>query len=129
MSRTRTGAGALAAIGTAVLLSGANAGAAQAEQVLPADLPLPATQLQNTDAAQAVGGTTSGLGYAIAPVKELRLDPWAGSSADFLNNGVAVAPDNGMPPVATSAVTGPLSNGGGAKDLPVAGALLGALPL
>ncbi|GAA2745203.1 hypothetical protein [Kitasatospora cinereorecta] len=128
MSRTTTGAGALAALGAAMLLSGVTAQTAQAAEDRLADLPLPTTHLQNTDPTQAVGGTTAALGYAVAPLKGLRLDPWANSSADVLNNGVAVQPDNGMAPVASSALTGPLSGGGGAKDLPLAGSLLGVLP-
>ncbi|RKE19703.1 hypothetical protein [Streptomyces sp. TLI_171] len=127
MSRKTTGA--VAALGAAMLLGGVTAQAAHAETEQLGGLPLPTTNLQNTDAQQAVGGTTSALGYAVAPVKDLRLDPWAGSSADVLDNGVAVVPDNGLGPVGTAPLTSPLSAGGGAKDLPVAGPLLGALPL
>jgi len=126
MSRKTTGVGALAAIGAAALLGGTGAQAAHAEPA--AELPMPATHLQNTDPGQMVGGTTSALGYAVAPVKDLRLDPWAGSSADVLNNGVAVQPDNGLAPVETSSLTGALSGGGGPKDLPAVGTLLGVLP-
>ncbi|MFJ1793708.1 hypothetical protein [Kitasatospora griseola] len=127
MSRTTTGA--LAALGTALLLGGATAQAAHAETEQPGGLPLPTTHLQPTDAKQALGGTTAGLGYAVAPVKDLRLDPWANSSADLLNNGVAVVPDNGLGPVGTGTLTSPLSAGGGAKNLPLAGPLLTALPI
>ncbi|MFD7642215.1 hypothetical protein ACFV4P_16330 [Kitasatospora sp. NPDC059795] len=127
MSRKTTGA--LAALGTALLLGAATAQTAHAATEQPGGLPLPATHLQPTDAQGALGGTTAGLGYAIAPAKDLRLDPWAGSSADLLNNGVAVVPDNGVGPVGTGTVTGPLSAGGGAKNLPLAGPLLTALPI
>ncbi len=112
----KSGAG-LAVLGAAMLLG---AGTAHAD-------PLP--RLQQTDVAPALGGLTGALGYGVAPVKDLRLDPFAQSSADVLNNGVAVQPENsGLAPVATTAVTGPLSNGGGAKDLPAVGPLLGVLP-
>ena len=117
---TRKTTGAVAALGAAMLLGGVTAQAAHAEADTLGGLPVPTTHLQNTDAQQAVGGTTSALGYAVAPVKELRLDPWAGSGADVLNNGVA--------PVGTAPLTAPLSGGGGAKDLPLAGPLLGVLP-
>ncbi|MEV4556690.1 hypothetical protein AB0K51_06800 [Kitasatospora sp. NPDC049285] len=126
---SRKTSGAVAALGAAMLLGGVSAQAAHAAPAPPAGgLPLPATHLQNTDAQQAVGGTTNALGYAIAPVKDLRLDPWAGSSADVLNNGVAVEPDNGLAPVGTAPLTAPLSGGGGPDSLPVAGPLLGVLP-
>ncbi|MEU9133352.1 hypothetical protein AB0D08_35565 [Kitasatospora sp. NPDC048540] len=131
MALKTTGTGALAAIGAAMLL-GAAAPAAQATPVEPAGgLPvpqLPAPRLAPTDLGQAMEGTSSGLGYAVAPVKTLRLDPWAQSSADFLNNGVGVQPDNGLPAIGTGTLTGPLTAGGGAKDLPAVGPLLGALP-
>ncbi|KDN84905.1 hypothetical protein [Kitasatospora cheerisanensis] len=127
MSRTTTGA--LAALGAAMLLGGVTAQTAHAETEQLGGLSLPTTQLQNTDAQQALGGTTGALGYAVAPIKALRLDPWANSSADVFNNGVAVVPDNGLAPVGTAPLTAPLSAGGGAKDLPLAGPLLGALPV
>ncbi|MFD8481319.1 hypothetical protein [Kitasatospora sp. NPDC059673] len=127
MSRKTTGA--LAALGTALLLGAVTAQTAHAETEQLAGLPLPATHLQPTDAQQALGGTTSALGYAIAPAKDLRLDPWANSGADVFNNGVAVVPDNGLGPIGTGTLTKPLSAGGGAKDLPLAGPLLNALPL
>ena len=111
----KSGAG-LAVLGAAMLFG---AGTAHAD---PA-------HLQQTDVAPAVSGLTGALGYGVAPVKDLRLDPFAQSSADVLNNGVAVQPDNsGLAPVSTTSVTGPLSNGGGAKDLPAVGPLLGVLP-
>ncbi|MGW4893747.1 hypothetical protein ACWEQL_16000 [Kitasatospora sp. NPDC004240] len=116
------GGASLAALGAAVLL-GAAAGPAHAEA------PLPGANLKHTDVNQALGGTTSGLGYGIAPLKDLRLDPWANSSADVLNNGATLQPDNsGLPPIGTGTLTGPLSAGGGPRDLPLAGALLGVLP-
>ncbi|MFF0293356.1 hypothetical protein ACFYS8_24365 [Kitasatospora sp. NPDC004615] len=127
MSRTTTGA--LAALGAALLLGGLTAQTAHAETDQLAGLPLPAPHLQPADAQAALGGTTSALGYAVAPAKDLRLDPWAGSGADVFNNGVTVIPDNGPGPIGTGTVTKPLSAGGGAKDLPLAGPLLNALPL
>ncbi|GAA1221241.1 hypothetical protein GCM10009665_09280 [Kitasatospora nipponensis] len=111
----------LAALGASLLLT--PVGAAQAAEQQPV------TQLQPTRVGPALGTLTSTTGYATAPVKDLRLDPFAQSNADPLNNAVAVKPDNpGMAPVSTTAVTGALSNGGGPKDLPAAGLLLSALP-
>ncbi|MER6394556.1 hypothetical protein OG618_16950 [Kitasatospora sp. NBC_01246] len=122
MVSMKSGAGLAAALGAAMLL-GAGAGTAHAA---PAE---GGASLAKTDLAQALGGTTTGLGYGIAPVKDLRVDPWANSSADVLNNGATVQPeDTGLAPVSTSTLTGPLSAGGGPRDLPVVGQLLGALP-
>ncbi|MCX5212243.1 hypothetical protein OG689_23660 [Kitasatospora sp. NBC_00240] len=116
MAFKKSGAG-LAVLGAAMLLG---TGTAHAD---------PVTNLQRTDVVPAVGGLTGALGYGVAPVKDLRLDPFAQSSADVLNNGVAVQPENsGLTPVATTTVTGPLSDGGGPRDLPAVGPLLGVLP-
>ncbi|MFD0275937.1 hypothetical protein ACFVHB_18800 [Kitasatospora sp. NPDC127111] len=122
MVSKKSGAGLAAALGAAMLLG---AGTAPAHAA-PAE---GGASLAKTDVAKALGGTTAGIGYGIAPVKDLRLDPWANSSADVLNNGATVQPDNsGLAPVSTGTLTGPLSAGGGPRDLPVVGQLLGALP-
>ncbi|KJY39806.1 MULTISPECIES: hypothetical protein [unclassified Streptomyces] len=121
MVSKKSGAGLAAALGAAMLLGGAGAAhAAPAEG---------GAALAKTDVNQALGGTSAGLGYAVAPVKDLRLDPWANSSADVLNNGATVQPENsGLAPVGTDLLTGPLSAGGGPRDLPLVGGLLGVLP-
>ncbi|MFE2175438.1 hypothetical protein ACFVVL_09320 [Kitasatospora sp. NPDC058115] len=121
MVSKKSGAGLAAALGAAMLLGGA--GAAHAAPTGGG------AALAKTDLAQALGGTTTGLGYGIAPLKDLRLDPWANSSADVLNNGATVQPEgSGLAPVGTDLLTGPLSAGGGPRDLPLVGGLLGALP-
>lgn len=119
---TKSGATLAAAVGAAVLL-----GAGTAQAAAPAPAAGPAT-LAKTDVGQALNGTTSGLGYGVAPIKSLRLDPWANSSADVLNNGATLKPDQGLAPIGTDLLTGPLSAGGGVKDLPLVGGLSGALP-
>lgn len=124
MVSKKSAAGLAAAVGAAVLLGAGSAQAATAPGEAPAG---PAT-LTKTDVGQALSGTTTGLGYGIAPIKSLRLDPWANSSADFLNNGAALQPDQGLPSVGTGTLTGPLSAGGGLKDLPLVGGLTGLLP-
>ncbi|MFF2954046.1 hypothetical protein ACFVVU_22230 [Kitasatospora sp. NPDC057965] len=118
----KSGAGLVAALGAAMLLGGTGAGTAHAA---PAG---GGAALAKTDLAQGLGGATTGLGYGIAPLKDLRLDPWANSSADVLNNGATVQPDSGLAPVGTGTLTGPLSAGGGPRDLPLVGGLLGVLP-
>ncbi|MFF2046003.1 hypothetical protein ACFVVX_36835 [Kitasatospora sp. NPDC058170] len=120
MASKMSGAGLAAALGAAMLLGAGSAQAAPNQS---------GTNLQRTDVGQALGGATSGLGYGVAPLKDLRLDPWANSSADVLNNGATVQPDNsGLAPIGTGTLTGPLSAGGGPRDLPAVGPLLGVLP-
>ncbi|MFE0463429.1 hypothetical protein ACFW1A_29675 [Kitasatospora sp. NPDC058965] len=116
--------GALTALGAALLLTPAGTAVAAAAAPLAA----PSTALQPTQVAPAVGALGDTTGYVLGPAKDLRLDPFAQSAADPLNNALAVKPDNGVPKVSTTAATGALSGGGGAKDLPVAGLLLHALP-
>ncbi len=133
MLRKTSGAGLLAVLGATMLL-GAATPASAAESATPgatsdrtasdASLPQPSAHLQKTD----IGAATGALGYAVAPVKSLRLDPFAQSSADVLNNGLSVEPDSGVPHVSTATLTGPLSGGGGVKDLTGIGPVLGVLP-
>ncbi|MBD0695775.1 hypothetical protein [Streptomyces sp. CBMA123] len=127
MVSKKGGAGLAAAVGAVVLLGAGSAQAATTTGSGPQPAAGPAT-LAKTDVGQALNGTTSGLGYGVAPIKSLRLDPWANSSADVLNNGATVQPDQGLAPVGTGTLTGPLSAGGGVKDLPLVGGLSGVLP-
>ena len=98
-----------------------------AEQSLP--LQPPTTSLQHTDVAAGLSGLTGAVDNSAHPLKTLRLDPMAASSADPLSNGVALAPDGpGDRPVSTTAVTSPLSAGGGLDSVPLVGSLTHALP-
>ncbi|MFB7665790.1 hypothetical protein ACFC1R_17865 [Kitasatospora sp. NPDC056138] len=128
MPRITGGAGLLTALGAALLLGAAAPAASADPATAGTGLPEPSTKLQNVEIAPALHGVSGALGYAVKPAKELRLDPWAQSGADVLNNGVSVEPDQGLKPVSSSALTGPLSGGGGAKDLAGVGPLLGVLP-
>ncbi|MCX4788895.1 MULTISPECIES: hypothetical protein [unclassified Streptomyces] len=110
----------ITAVGAAL---GAGGAAAQA-----APLPLVPTTGADTgfgDAGEAAtGAVTGGLGHSlhngIAPVTQLRLDPLAGTGADPLNNTVETQIAD-FKPLSTAAVTGPVTSGGGLKDLPVVG--------
>ncbi|GAA2129566.1 hypothetical protein GCM10009760_00930 [Kitasatospora kazusensis] len=133
MLRKKSGAGLLAVLGATMLLGAAAPAASAAgstdrfesdRTATDASLPQPSAHLQKTD----LGAATGTLGYAVAPLKNLRLDPFAQSSADVLNNGLSVEPDSGIPHLSTATVTGPLSGGGGAKDLTGIGPVLGVLP-
>ncbi|MEY9962118.1 hypothetical protein ABIA33_000139 [Streptacidiphilus sp. MAP12-16] len=85
--------------------------------------------LQSPQADPALTGLGTGLVEAIAPAKNLRLDPMADSAADPLANGLALQPDNpGMAPISTTAVTAPLSAGGGLGSLPLVGAIAPSAP-
>ncbi|MFI9160574.1 hypothetical protein [Kitasatospora aureofaciens] len=125
MVSKKGGAGVAAAVGAVVLLGAGTAQAATASGQQRAAGP---ASLAKTDVGQALNGTTTGLGYGVAPIKSLRMDPWANSSADVLNNGATIQPDQGLAPVGTGTLTGPLSAGGGVKDLPLVGGLTGVLP-
>ncbi|AXI78948.1 hypothetical protein [Peterkaempfera bronchialis] len=128
---SRAGGRALAAAGAAVigaLGAQAPASAAEARPAKPAQAPEAA--LRPVDTAAAFGTLGSTAGTALRPVTDLRLDPWANSSADPLTNGVAVQPKtpNGHTgQLSTLPLTAPLSGGGGLKDVPVVGQVVGLL--
>jgi len=88
----------------------------------------PTAALQPPDVIPALTGLSSAVSSTSHPVKTLRVDPLAASSADPLNNGAAVVPDQGVAPVSTTTVTGPLSAGGGLASLPVVNSLSSAIP-
>jgi hypothetical protein len=88
----------------------------------------PTAALQPPDVIPALTGLSSAVSSTSHPVKTLRVDPLAASSADPLNNGAAVVPDQGVAPVSTTTVTGPLSAGGGLASLPVVSSLSSAIP-
>ncbi|MEW1723122.1 hypothetical protein [Streptomyces sp. NPDC093109] len=123
----------LTAAGAALGLGGAAAQAAA-----PA-APLPLSGLSGTDkplldvteipiageaVASAVGHSAAG---AIGPVKNLQLDPLAGTGTDPLDNvlGTQIAD---FKPISTAAVTGPVTDGGALKDLPLVGGVVALLP-
>lgn len=122
MSRRNLTGPALGLLAAAALLGG-SAGAAHA-----VDLPQPGGQLQGLDAGAGLGAVTGALGHGIKPAKTLRLDPFAQSSADVLNNGLSLEPDNGLKPVSTAPLTAPLSNGGGPEDVLLVGEVTDLLP-
>ncbi|MFH8614168.1 hypothetical protein ACH4E8_03705 [Streptomyces sp. NPDC017979] len=72
----------------------------------------------------ALTNSVSGLGY----LKEHQINPLAQTGVDPLANGVGTQVAD-FKPVGTDLVTGPLSDGGALKDLPVVGGLVQTLPL
>ncbi|MHA6762337.1 hypothetical protein [Streptacidiphilus sp. PAMC 29251] len=113
----------------ALLVLGVLAAQPTAFAAEPTGTGAPVTSLQEPQVGPALQGLTGATTYAVTPVKKLRLDPLAASSADPLSNAVALQPDQpGERPVSTSAVTDSLSQGGGLDSLPLAGPLTHLLP-
>lgn len=113
----------------ALLLLGALAAPSAAWAAEPTAGSAPVTNLQEPQVGPALSGLTGAVPNAVRPLRKLRLDPLAASSADPLSNAVALQPDGpGDMPVSTTAVTGSLSQGGGLDSLPVVNQLSGVLP-
>jgi len=129
------GGRALAVAGAAVLGALATQSPAAAAQATPATTPArtpgahaPDASLQPLDTRAALGTLGSTAGQVLRPVTDLRLDPWANSSADPLTNGVSVepkTPNGATKPLSTLPLTAPLSSGGGLKDLLTGGRTTG----
>ncbi|MET9493299.1 hypothetical protein [Streptomyces sp. NPDC006552] len=107
---TVTAAGAAVAAGAA---------GASAEPLAPSDPGSPVQVL-----TQAVDSATT---YGLGPVKNLKIDPLAGTGADPLDNAVGTQVAD-FRPVSTGALTGPLTTGSSLAELPVVGAVSGVLP-
>ncbi|MFE7671355.1 hypothetical protein ACFU5N_03975 [Streptomyces albidoflavus] len=75
----------------------------------------------------AAGSLDSATTHSLGPVKNLQLNPLAGTGTDPLDNTVGTQVAD-FQPVSTEAVTGSLSNGGSLTDLPVVGQVTGLLP-
>ncbi|MFC1418349.1 hypothetical protein [Streptacidiphilus cavernicola] len=114
----------------ALLLLGVLAGQPAAWAAEPAATgTTPEAQLQQPELGPALSGLTGATSHAVTPVKTLRLDPMADSSADPLSNAVALQPDRpGDVPVSTALATDSLSHGGGLDSLPLVGPLSSVLP-
>ncbi|MFI9120256.1 hypothetical protein ACIGW0_12790 [Streptomyces bikiniensis] len=104
-------------------LVGAGAGAQAA-----APVPLPVGPLTQTDAAAAGAGALGGIGHALGPLTQLKLNPLAGTGVDPLDNGLGTQVAD-FKPVGTNLVTDHVTGGGAVADLPVVGPLSqGLLP-
>ncbi|MEU8892432.1 hypothetical protein [Streptomyces sp. NPDC048442] len=112
----------------------AGAGAAQAAPaagpaaLAVAPVALPAFEEEGPTPGQALTGA---LQYAtaggIGPTTSMRLNPLAGTAVDPLDNTIGTQVAD-FQPVTTGAATGSLTKGAALKDLPVVGAVTGALP-
>jgi hypothetical protein len=103
----------LTAVGAA-----ASSGTAFAADYAPQAQQGAALGARQPDAGAALNGLAGSTRHVLGPILDMRLDPWAASSADPLTNGVEVRPDSpGMRPVSTLPLTAPLSAGGGLSSL------------
>ncbi|MET9555786.1 hypothetical protein [Streptomyces sp. NPDC006645] len=117
----------LTAAGAAIGLGGA---AAQAAPATPVPASGPDSEL--AEAGEAAGaGLAGALGHTVAgglgPVKNLQLNPLAKTGVDPLDNAVGTQIAD-FKPLSTAAVTDSVTQGGGLKDLPVVGPVVGLLP-
>ncbi|WP_030750258.1 hypothetical protein [Streptomyces sp. NRRL F-5135] len=117
------------AAGAALGLGGGTA----AQAVEPTGATVANGDTELATAATAAGqGVFGALGHAAAgalgPVKNLKLNPLAGTGVDPLDNAVGTRIAD-FKPLSTASLTDPLTKGSASlKDFPVIGGVLGALP-
>ncbi|MFH8348018.1 hypothetical protein [Streptomyces sp. NPDC018045] len=73
------------------------------------------------------GALSHSLAGGIGPVKSLKLDPLAGTTADPLTNKIGTQVAD-FKPLTTGIVTDPIASGGALEDLPLAGKAVDLLP-
>jgi hypothetical protein len=122
MPSFRTALVLTATAAAAVVPAGAAATSAAAD-------PLPARAVTDVLPGQALPTqyVTGPLGYGVAPVRDLRLDPLSNTPVDPLTNAVGSQIAD-FRPVSTTAATAPITNGGSLGTLPLVGPLTGVLP-
>jgi hypothetical protein len=134
----RTARAALVLTATAAAVAAVPAGVAAAAGPLDPAGPLPgravADALPTQGLAHALPGqalptqyVTGALGYGVAPVRDLQLDPLSNTTVDPLTNAVGSQVAD-FKPVSTAAATGPITSGGSLGTLPVLGPVTGLLP-
>ncbi|WP_436737081.1 hypothetical protein [Streptomyces sp. BBFR102] len=114
----------LGALGAALT---AGAGAAQAAEQQPGAQAAEALSAVTGAVGITAGTLDSATAHSLGPVKNLQLNPLAGTGTDPLDNTVGTQVAD-FRPVSTEAVTGPLSDGGSLTDLPLVGQAAGLLP-
>ncbi|MGR8008684.1 hypothetical protein [Streptomyces hypolithicus] len=87
--------------------------------------------LEKVDLAATGRGVSAALGYTtagvLAPVKDIRPNPLAGTGVNPLDNGLGTQVAD-FKPVSTGMVTAPLTDGGAVQELPLLGAVTDLLP-
>ncbi|WNI17420.1 hypothetical protein [Actinacidiphila sp. ITFR-21] len=126
MSKLRTALVLTATAAAVVVPATAAAAAAPPAAALPVGAALPAVGALPTQALPTQY-VTGALGYAVAPVRDLRLDPLSNTGVDPLANAVGSQVAD-FQPVSTAALTSPLTSGGSLGTLPILGPLTGLLP-
>ena len=105
--------------------------AAPAATAEAAPLPVPSTTdvlpTSGLTAALPTQSVTGALGSAVAPVRDLKLDPLSNTGVDPLDNGVGSQVAD-FQPLSTTAVTAPVTGGGSLSTLPLAGQATSLLP-
>ncbi|GAA1902058.1 hypothetical protein GCM10009837_26500 [Streptomyces durmitorensis] len=119
---------ALLRAGLTVTVAGAalGIGGAATASAAPAPAP-PASDQLSAGAAGALFAVQEAAGGGLGPVKELKLDPLAGTGVDPLDNAVGTRIAD-FKPVTTAPLTAPLTQGGSLDDLPLVGPATGLLP-
>ncbi|MFI0721352.1 hypothetical protein [Streptomyces sp. NPDC021224] len=114
---------ALALTMTAAAAVIAPATAAVAAAPAAAGVPDVASELE----ALPTSAVTAALGPAVAPVRNLTLDPLSNTGVDPLDNGLGSQVAD-FKPVSTTALTDPVTHGGSLGTLPLVGPATGLLP-
>lgn len=125
LSRALLRAGATFTVAGAALGVGGAATASAAPAAAPA----------SSEASEQLSAGGAGLLLAVqetaagglAPVKQLKLNPLAGTGVDPLDNAVGTRIAD-FKPVSTAPLTAPLTKGGALNDLPLVGQAAGLLP-
>jgi hypothetical protein len=79
------------------------------------------------DNSSSVRGALRGVASALCPVKNLQLDPLAGTGVDPVDNGVGAQVAD-FEPIGTQGLTSPVAGGASLSELPVVGPLTNLLP-
>ncbi|MFI8994748.1 hypothetical protein [Streptomyces sp. NPDC053542] len=128
LHQRRTARGLLLRAGLAVSVAGA-ALAAGAPSATAADGKSDPASLEDIRAAtkSTVGALQQATASGLGTVKNLRLNPLAGTGSDPLNNAVGTQIAD-FKPISTAVLTAPLASGASLAQLPVVGQLAQGLP-
>ncbi|MEV0603346.1 hypothetical protein AB0I82_29195 [Streptomyces sp. NPDC050315] len=128
--QSRTARGLLLRAGLAVSVAGAAlAVAAPSATAADGDGKSDPASLEDIRAAtkSTVGALNQATASGLGTVKNLRLNPLAGTGTDPLNNAVGTQIAD-FKPISTAVLTAPLASGASLSQLPVVGQLTQALP-